>query len=298
MKAGSLSGLIAAVVTVLAWGSWMAPTQKMSAPNPIVITFYVALMTVATSALVAISLGQLSFRAFAGPFLGGVIWTVSTQCAFQAVARIGLARAPGIWAPLSIIVSLLWGIILFEEFLDLGLLQILSLGISTIVILSGIYLILLARGSGHKQRTSWDLIIGVGLSLCAGVLWGSYFIPIKWQSDSLWMSVFPMSLGILAGSVATIIVTRTTVRLTSATDYFLVCSSGFLWSVGNYGMLVLVDELGAGRGFTISQIGLAVNALLGIFWLKDPPPRSRAAVMTFLGCLLVILGGIALGNIG
>ncbi|MCJ7702965.1 MAG: GRP family sugar transporter [Anaerolineales bacterium] len=62
-------------------------------------------------------------------------------------------------------------------------------------------------------------------------------------------------------------------------------------------MLLLVDTLGAGRGFTIAQLSVVVNALVGIFWLKDPRPGSRPARLTLLGCVLATLGGILLGNL-
>jgi len=62
-------------------------------------------------------------------------------------------------------------------------------------------------------------------------------------------------------------------------------------------MLLLVGELGAGRGFTIAQLGIIVNGLIGIYILKDPAPKSRAAVLTLIGCALAGLGGILLGSL-
>jgi glucose uptake protein len=62
-------------------------------------------------------------------------------------------------------------------------------------------------------------------------------------------------------------------------------------------MLLLVDTLGADRGFTIAQLSIVVNAIPGIFLLKDPQPKSRAAQMTFIGGVLVTLGGVVLGNL-
>ena len=52
--------------------------------------------------------------------------------------------------------------------------------------------------------------------------------------------------------------------------------SGVLWSLGNYGMLLLVGELGAGKGDTIPQLSVVVNALVGIYWLKDSQPGTSA----------------------
>ena len=62
-------------------------------------------------------------------------------------------------------------------------------------------------------------------------------------------------------------------------------------------MLLLVGELGAGKGYTIAQLSVVVNALVGIYGLKDPGPGTRAAYMTLFGCVLATLGGILLGNL-
>jgi len=61
-------------------------------------------------------------------------------------------------------------------------------------------------------------------------------------------------------------------------------------------MLLLVEHLGAGRGYTISQLGVMVNSLIGVFILKDPPPRTRAAVLTILGCIIATGGAFLLGT--
>jgi glucose uptake protein GlcU len=62
-------------------------------------------------------------------------------------------------------------------------------------------------------------------------------------------------------------------------------------------MLLLTAEIGTGKGFAISQMGTVFNAVLGIFWLKDPPIRTRAAGLTFTGVALATLGGILLGSV-
>jgi glucose uptake protein len=139
--------------------------------------------------------------------------------------------------------------------------------------------------------------IGLLGAIGAGILWGSYFIPIKLSSVSLWIASFPMAVGILAGSAALMFTGRQSPRLATGSDYARVSISGVLWGVGNYGMLLLVNEIGAGRGFTIAQLAVVVNALIGVYGLKDPRPGTRAATLTLTGCVLAMVGGILLGNL-
>ena len=59
----------------------------------------------------------------------------------------------------------------------------------------------------------------------------------------------------------------------------------------------MIDLLGAGKGFTISQLSIVVNALVGIYLLKDPLPGTRVARLTLAGCIVAMVGGIFLVNL-
>jgi glucose uptake protein len=300
-----MTGILYALVTIVAWGTWLAPAQKVPFRNQQTKTFYMASANLLLAGLVAATqnLGGLSLATFWPPFLGGLVWSVSGLCAFIATARLGTARAFGIWAPVNIIVSLLWGALLFDEFIDLTAANQLVLVFALILILAGVVMIIQPGKDGREpgtpgQRSSWP---GLLAALGAGVLWGSYFLPIKASQVSLWVANLPFALGIFAGSLGLMAAARRTgqplLQLPRPADLLRVCATGWLWGVGNYGSLLLIETLGAGKGFTIAQLSVIVNALTGIFWLKEPPPRSRAAVMTLTGCALATLGGILLGNL-
>lgn len=113
----------------------------------------------------------------------------------------------------------------------------------------------------------------------------------------MWIAAFPMAVGIFVGSGLLLMLGCESPCLTGVRDYARVSATGVLWTIGNYGMLLLVGELGAGKGYTIAQLSVVVNALAGIFLLKEPRPATRAAHMTLLGCALATLGGILLGNL-
>jgi glucose uptake protein len=99
------------------------------------------------------------------------------------------------------------------------------------------------------------------------------------------------------GGTILALLSRQSWKLAASGDYFRACLTGGLWSLGNYGVLLLVGALGAGKGFTISQLSVVVGALIGIYWLHEPAPKTRAARLTFIGCVLATIGGIVLGNI-
>jgi glucose uptake protein len=71
--------------------------------------------------------------------------------------------------------------------------------------------------------------------------------------------------------------------------------AGVLFGVGNLALLGLVSRVGTGVGFTIGQLSLLVNASIGIWVFKVPPPGSRAARVALVGILLAGVGGGVIG---
>jgi glucose uptake protein len=292
-----------ALIPVIAWGTWLAPSQNVRYPNQQSKTLYVT----AANLLLALgillfqggnSLSTLSAASFWLVFAGGIIWAISGLCAFTATARIGTARAFGIWAPLNIIVSMLWGALLFNEFPNTSPASLLRLGAALVTIILGVCMIIFSKGDREKRqeagRSAW---LGYAAAVGAGILWGSYYIPIKYAGVSMWVGAFPLAIGMFVASALLVVLAGRAPKLDRSSDVMRSLLSGVLWGVGNYGMLMLVSALGAGRGYTISQLSVVVNALVGIFLLKDPAPGSRSAWLTLFGCILATLGGILLGNL-
>jgi glucose uptake protein len=296
-------GLLYAMITVTAWGTWLAPSQNIVFRNQQIKTLYVAAANLALAALVFALQGfrGLTWAVFWLPFTGGLVWAVSGFLAFTATNRLGMARASGIWTPLNVVVSIFWGVVIFGEFLKISPFTLALLVLALLVMLAGVLMIIFAKGGGRQAgeasspaSISWAGLLG---ALGAGVLWGTYFIPIQLSKASMWTASFPLALGIFTGSLVLAGFTRQPLRLEKTSDTLRVLSTGLLWGIGNYGMLLLVGQLGAGRGFTISQLGVVVNGLIGVYLLKDPQPRSRAAILTLAGCALATIGGIMLGSL-
>jgi glucose uptake protein len=168
-----------------------------------------------------------------------------------------------------------------------------------ILIIAGISLIISAGANNGVPQLRGKRLFGVGYfgALGAGILWGSYFIPIRMSAASMWIAALPMAIGMFSGSAILALLTQKSLLLEQRCDYLRIGLTGLLWGVGNYGSLRLMELLGTGKGFTIAQLSVVVNALIGIFWLKHPKPRTKAAKSTFIGILLATLGAILLGNL-
>jgi glucose uptake protein len=232
-----MSGIFYALITVLAWGTWLVPSQGVRYRNQQIKTFHVAAANLALAFLVVLvqGLDQLTMQVFWPPFIGGLIWAIGALCAFTGTHNIGIAKAFGVWAPLNIIVGIIWGALLFQEFPNTSPGAILLLVAATIVIIVGVLMIIFAKGSGEKSRDRRTLLIGIAGAVGAGVLWGSYFIPIKLSAVSVWTATFPLAVGIFAGSLLLALLSRQPLGLAQRTNYLRTYLTGFLWGVGTMG---------------------------------------------------------------
>src|SRR5262245_52028007 len=157
-----MDSLLYALITVFGWGTWLAPSQKVIFPNQQIKTLYVVATNLGIATVVAISQGaiaELTVSTFWLTVLGGMIWAIGGLCAFTGTNKLGIAKAFGIWAPLNIVVSLIWGTALFHEFVDIRIGSILLLVAAILTILVGILLIIFAKGvdEGERERGSFRL---------------------------------------------------------------------------------------------------------------------------------------------
>jgi hypothetical protein len=81
----------------------------------------VGVVNLAQATLVFLFQGRrgLTWEVFWMPYIGGLVWTNSGIMAVTAMDRLGMARAYGILAPLIVVVSILWGAVIFEEFIPI-----------------------------------------------------------------------------------------------------------------------------------------------------------------------------------
>jgi glucose uptake protein GlcU len=293
-----------ALVTVLAWGTWIPLAQLVPGVPQRSRTFYATVgnLALATVALLAGG-GRVEFgwRGFWLPLVGGVVWTAGNYSAFRATEDIGLARAAGAWAPLNIIVAFAWGAALFGELDHFSEARFAILGAALLAVLAGMLLITRSRESSAApgppppgDETAGRVGRGALWAGAAGVLWGSYFIPAQWAGVPAQVSDFPLAIGILIGGLGLALPAGEPVRLGRRALTAQV-GAGVLFGIGNLALLGLVSRVGTGAGFTIGQLSLLVNASIGIWFFHQPKPGTRQARMALAGILIAGAGGCVIG---
>lgn len=284
------------LATMLAWGVWLLPAERAVSRDPAVVMFYATAANLVLAAIVADGLHPPSLPAAAAIVGGGLLWSVAGWCAVFANSRLGFARATSFRTPVNVLTALTAGGIVFEEFARFSWTQYLILAAAVTLLLLGLALVigrpnskLSARGPRSPLAAGWLA------AAIAGLIWGSYFVPVRAVGVAPGVASLPLALGMFLGATAIVAMARRRLRLPAIRDYLLLPACGLLWAAGNYASLALIPRLGVGGAFSVAQLCLVVSALAGVYYLREPPPGSPMARRILWGCALALAGGAAIG---
>lgn len=284
------------ILTIFAWGSWIAVAERVRVPGAQIRNLLVTLSILLVTTLLSLAeelepKPEITLSGHLAAFGGGLIWTLGSLSGLSAIRHIGLTRAVGIWAPGIIVISIVWGYALFGEnilFSRLGLLAI-------FLVLLGVIL-MVVKGSDEKKQNAHAR--GILMALVCALFWASYFIPMQILSLSAWSAALPMAVGMFVGAVVAAFadLLRTPLQhYPRGWDLLRIFLSGGLWVVGNTASLLLMERVGTGVGYSISQMALAVNAAIGIIVFQRPRPGSAAAWWCCAGVLFALGGAVLMG---
>ena len=216
-----------ALITVATWGLWIPVAQVVPGVPQRSRTFYVTVANAVFATVALFASGahpSFGWRDFWVPFGGGIVWTLGNYSAFRASETIGLARAAGTWTPLNIVTAFVWGAIL-GELHGFSTARFAVLGAALILVLVGVLFIVNSQDAhlanegasgevpaphseveraGPANPLSLDAGTyrrGLLWAIIAGVLWGSYFVPVQWAKVPTQVGNFPLALGILAAGL-------------------------------------------------------------------------------------------------
>ena len=119
--------------------------------------------------------------------------------------------------------------------------------------------------------------------------YGVYTIIITWAGLDPLAIILPQSVGMLIG--ASFFAFR---KIKVDRYVWRNMASGLLWGIGNICMLLTVQNIGLAIGFSLSQMGIIISTLGGIFLLGERKTKKEMYYV-IIGCLLIIVGGVLLG---
>lgn len=221
--------------------------------------------------------------------LSGLFWSVGQNQQFHGMKYLGVSVGLPVSTGMQLIVNTIAGAVFFHEWKDSRdfLLGFIALGLLVL----GAYLT--ARqddDSGVKtSNTMLDFNKGLRALIFSTIGYGAYTIIINAARLDPMGIILPQSIGMLIGAS---FFAFKKVKLDRYVWRNMSC--GLLWGLGNICMLLTMRQLGLAISFSLSQMGIIISTLGGIYILGETKSKKEMRYVV-IGCLFVILGGILLG---
>lgn len=274
-------GFLAALGSALAWGSYIVPFKR--SPSSDLVQFQ-AVMTVGIfifALIVSLILGySLTLNVYG--IIGGFFWASANFISLRAVSDIGLSRAMPIWVSLVILISFVWGAIVFGE-----LPQGMWMGILGIVLI--ILGVVLVGSAGNVENK--NIRRGILFSLLSGVLFGTQLVPLKLANLEPASFFFPMSVGIVLFGIGLALFKQIKLKNEAIPSSLL---AGVIWNIGNFLSIIAVSLIGLAKGFPLTQAAVLIAVLWGLFYFKEITSRKHVT-QVLIGAVILLSGVIFLG---
>lgn len=231
----------------------------------------------------------MTFQLVVVGILSGLFWSVGQNQQFHGMKYMGVSVGLPVSTGMQLIVNTIAGAIFFHEWQGS---RDFTLGfIALALLVLGAYLTARKDDESGVKTTRSMLNFNKGLRalVFSTIGYGSYTILIKAMGLDPWGIILPQGIGMVIGA------SFFAFKKIEVNQYVwknTIC--GLLWGLGNICMLLTMKTMGLAISFSLSQMGIIISTLGGIFLLGEYKTKKEMRYVIF-GCLFVILGGILLG---
>ncbi len=269
-----LLGLAAAFISAVLWGSNFVP-MKLGKVNPLLFHAFMAVgIFVSSVAYLIISSTAFSISSYA--VLSGLLWSIGNILCIKALELSGLSRAAPTWMGIIVLLTFIWGLVLFKETLSS-----LALGVLGIVLfIVGIPLVS-ARDEKSRSRK------GIFIAAVAGVIFSLTLVPFKLFNIGYGEWLISMSVGILLTAIPVFIL-----KLKQFRGFLHGFVGGVMWNTATLSSLYAISYIGFAIGVPLTQLALVISALWGIFCFKEV--KGKLVYKVMLGVVLLFAASFLL----
>lgn len=280
-----MAGILLALIPALCWGSIVLVSVKLGGDafsQTLGITVGALLFSIVLYFTVHPSLDTLTFVI---GILSGMFWAVGQRNQLWTVKYLGVSKTVPLSTGMQLVAASLVGVIVFKEWTTRNVIIIGTIAIILIII--GV-IFTTVRDKDDKDNNK-AVKKGYVLLLISTAGYLAYVVIVRWFNLNGWSVILPQAVGMLIGAFLL------TFRHKPFNKYTIRnIVTGILWGIGNLGLLLSIPKIGVATSFSLSQTGIIISTLGGVFLLHEKKSK-RQMVFVIIGCILVIAGGILLG---
>ncbi|AME08040.1 GRP family sugar transporter [Bacillus siamensis] len=217
--------------------------------------------------------------------VSGLFWAVGQSNQLKTIEYIGVSKTMPISTGMQLVSTALFGVIVFHEWSTVTtvLLGILAL----IFIVIGI--VLTSLESKKNKEQSGQFKKGIITLIISTIGYLVYVVVARLFNVDGWVALFPQAIGMFIGGL---ILTYKHKPFNKYTIRNII--PGLIWAAGNMFLFISQPKVGVATSFSLSQMGIVVSTLGGIFLLGEKKTK-RQLISISIGIVLIILGGVLLG---
>jgi glucose uptake protein len=279
-------GIIWALITAVCWGSIVLVSEKLGGDfhsQTFGMTLGALLFSIIAFFIVH---PDVSWPVFAVGAISGIFWVIGQRNQFASVDYLGVSKIVPLSTGMQLFGTTLFGVIVFHEWKTKTEIII---GIIAICAIIGGALLTSLRGKKGDEKDEQNLKKGLTILLISTVGYVTYVVLIRWFEINGWEAILPQAVGMFVGALIM------SYKHKPFNKYSLRnIITGLIWSTGNLTLLLALPIIGIATSFSLSQTGIIISTLGGIFILGEK--RSKKEIIWVIsGCILIIAGGVMLG---
>jgi glucose uptake protein len=279
-------GIIWALITAVCWGSIVLVSEKLGGDFHSQ-TFGMTLGALLFS-LFAFFIVQpdLNMAVFAIGVVSGIFWVIGQRNQFASVDYLGVSKIVPLSTGMQLFGTTLFGVLVFHEWKTAMEIMI---GIAAICAIIAGALLTSRRSKKGNEKDDQNFKKGITFLLISTVGYVTYVVIIRWFEVNGWQAILPQAIGMFLGALLLSIKHKPFNKYSMRNIL-----TGLIWSTGNLTLLLALPLIGIATSFSLSQTGIIISTLGGIFILGEK--RSKKEIIWVIsGCVLIILGGVMLG---
>ncbi len=274
-----------AILPAIFWGSIVLFNVKLGG-GPYTQTLGTTLGALIFSAVIYLVVRpELTPLIFIVGVVSGLFWALGQSNQLKSIDYIGVSKTMPISTGMQLVSTALFGVIVFHEW---STAKTIILGVLALIFIV-IGIVLTSLESGKNEEQSGQFKKGVLTLIVSTIGYLVYVVVARLFDVSGWSALFPQAIGMVIGGLIL------TYKHKPFNKYAIRnIIPGLIWAAGNMFLFISQPKVGVATSFSLSQMGIVISTLGGIFLLGEKKTRTQL-IAIYIGIVLIVLGGVFLG---
>ena len=283
--------ILVALIPALLWGFLPIVVNKLGG-KPIQQQLGTAFgCGIAAIVVFLIASPEVTTQVFIGCAVSGLAWSVGQLCEYKSYVILGTSKAFALSISIQMILNALVGVLVFHEWTTANQI-ILGCSAVALVIIGGN---VTAYMPEKTQASKGALKKGLLTLLTGAIGFVTWNYAIRFVNADGVPAIFPQAVGMVLGSLLLSLLEDKSIKKFD-TITFKHIVPGFLYAGANIGLIFSNKLNGVAVGYTMAQLCLVVEIVLGLLFLHEHKSKKEMWHTT-IGALLITAGCILIGMV-